>query len=173
MVVDRLGVGCAVMGVLQYQVGCLARKRGLMTYMSMSRYFAQEWLRAPMHSGLMWCMALQSEFRLQKQDSQLRVIPPLSKVCTLYVRLSVIPHAPPGKTFLESRLKCQVLQYICITNQPTYDFKVKIRETDLFAAMTAGKEPGCFVDLWKSPTRMPQGSSGTAAVSLCQSIQPK
>ena len=115
-------------------------------------------------------VTLQSELRQLKLDSQASVIPPPSKVCTLYVRLGVTMHAcPPGKTLLESELKCQVLQYVCVNNQqPTYAFKVKIRETDLLCAMTAGKEPGCFVDLWKSPlvTRSPQNGPGGAAMHV-------
>ena len=54
-----------------------------------------------------------------------------------------------GKLFLESVLRCRVLQYTCVRNSPSFAYKVRINKNELQSALMAGRASGCFVDLWR------------------------
>ena len=86
----------------------------------------------------------------------------------------ILDDAPIGKAQLETLLKCQVVQYTCIKALPCPVFKVKIFEEALQLAIIAGRESGCFVDLWRRPkeTVANHGDSGVC-VSEGKSTHPR
>ena len=53
-----------------------------------------------------------------------------------------------GKNRLESLLKCTVSHFVHLVDTPSPSFKVRISESDVKSAMSAGSKSGCFVARW-------------------------
>jgi len=68
------------------------------------------------------------------------------KFCSLYVRVCGVP---VGRCRLESLLGCGIPQYVRLVSGPTPSYKVKIKETDVDAAVMNGTREGCFVARWR------------------------
>lgn len=51
-------------------------------------------------------------------------------------------------SYLESILKCQILQYFCVWASDRPSFKVKIQKGALHDALVAGRSAGCLMDVW-------------------------
>ena len=111
--------------------------------------------------------ALRSEVRLQKSLGCSRLSTPSPvKFCMLYMRVfKGLDDASIGKVQLEALLKCQVVHYMCVKTLPCPVFRVKIFEEALQRAIVAGRESGCFVDLWRRPKETVASHSGGGVCS--------
>ena len=98
------------------------------------------------------------------QEQGIRVQPQSAGTCLLYVRSRETDGG--GKLFLESVLRCRVLQYTCVRNSPSFAYKVRINENELQSALMAGRASGCFVDLWHQNGLGDPGGTTNRGVSI-------
>ena len=88
--------------------------------------------------------------------------------CLLYIRLKNWSDEAPNEALLKSKLNSNILAYDVIRLKPTPAFRVKIRKSTLYHALSHARENGCVVDLWRGtksrwspPTSHPQFSKNS------------
>ena len=88
--------------------------------------------------------------------------------CLLYIRLKNWSDEALNEALLKSKLNSNILAYDVIRLKPTPAFRVKIRKSTLYHALSHARENGCVVDLWRGtksrwspPTSHPQFSKNS------------